>query len=117
MIIRKAERTTQRAVRFGGKGEVAMTPILPSDPAAFFNKGRLFSDVELAPGQTFGDHDHHGEFEVLYILSGEGVCNNNGVREPVSAGDVCICNDGEEHGMENTGTEPLRYIALILNTK
>ena len=117
MIIRKSERISQCAVRFGGKGEVAMTPILPSDPAAFFNNGRLFSEVELSPGQTFGTHSHHGEFEVLCVISGEGICNNNGVREPVSAGDVCICNDGEEHGIENTSNAPLRYIALILNTK
>ena len=32
----------------------------------------------------------------------------------VTAGDVMICKDGEEHMLENDGTEDLEFIALIL---
>ena len=32
----------------------------------------------------------------------------------LAAGDVMICKDGEEHMLENDGTEDLEFIALIL---
>ena len=117
MIIRSSEREISKAVRFNGKGEIAMTPVLPPVPESFFGKGRLFSEVRLKPGEVFGTHAHHGECEVFVVISGEGTCNDNGTPVKVGPGDVCICNDGEEHGMANTGTEELFYIALILFTK
>ncbi len=116
MIVRNNEREVSRAVRFNGKGEIAMIPILPSGPESFHGKGRLFSEVLLKPGEIFGSHTHHGEFEVFLILNGEGTYNDNGTPVKVGPGDVCICQDGEEHGMENTGTEELRYLGLILYT-
>ena len=114
MIIRSSERASSRAVHFNGKGEIELTPILPPDPEAFHGKGRLFSEVRLAPGDVFGTHAHHGDREFFLILSGEGTYNDNGTPVKVGPGDVCVCNDGEEHGMENTGSSDLRYIALIL---
>ncbi len=117
MIIRSSEREVSRAVRFNGKGEIAMIPILPPDPEAFYGKGRLFSEARLRPGEVFGTHEHHGEWEIYCIISGEGVYNDNGTSVKVGPGDVCVCRDGEKHGMENTGTEELYYIALILYTK
>ncbi len=116
MIIRSSEREVSRAVRFNGRGEIALTHILPPGPEAFHGKGRLFSEVCLAPGEIFGTHAHHGDCEIFCILSGEGTYNDNGTPVKVGPGDVCICGDGEEHGMENTGGTDLRYIALILFT-
>lgn len=116
MIIRKSERKENRAVRFNGVGEISMLPILPLGPEALCNKGRLFAELTLKPGEVFGSHSHHGEFEIFLILSGVGTLNNNGTTEEVYPGDVCVCKDGEEHGIANKGTEDLRYVALILNT-
>ena len=54
------------------------------------------------------------DFEVYHVLSGTGLYFDNGELKPVTAGDVMICKEGEEHMLENDGTEDLEFIALIL---
>ena len=80
----------------------------------FCGKGRLFAHYVIFPGSSIGFHQHHGDFETYYILKGEGVINDNGVKTPVKAGDVIYTADGQSHGLENTGTENLEVIALVL---
>ena len=70
--------------------------------------------MTLAPGNSVGYHVHEGDNEIYYILSGTGEYNDNGNICTISAGDVTICNDGESHGLLNTGVEPIELIALIL---
>lgn len=96
----------------GGKGPLAITNILQE--GEFCGKGRLFTHSVLKPGVSIGTHPHHDEFEVYYILSGEGSYDDNGQIKTVHAGDVTVCPSGEVHGLENTGTEDLAIIALIL---
>jgi len=100
------------ANRFGGKGEVVTTHLLEGD--LFQGKGRVFAHTVLKPGCSIGLHKHEGDFETYYILTGEGMYNDNGTLVPVKAGDVLYTADGESHGLENTGTTDLEYIALIL---
>ena len=96
----------------GGKGHVLFEDIL--DAAAFRDKGRLYSRITLEPGCSIGYHEHHGESETFYILKGEGQYNDNGVIRSVRAGDVTFTPDASGHSMENTGTENLEFMALIL---
>lgn len=51
---------------------------------------------------------------MYHVLSGTGLYFDNGELKPVTAGDVMICKEGEEHMLENDGTEDLEFIALIL---
>ena len=51
---------------------------------------------------------------MYHVLSGTGLYFDNGELKPVTAGDVMICKDGEEHMLENDGTEDLEFISLIL---
>ena len=37
-----------------------------------------------------------------------------GRQFPSEAGDVTFCKDGDGHGVKNTGTEDLVFVALIL---
>lgn len=113
MVRTKAEQIVGRACVQGGIGEAEMHKILES-PDEMCGKGRLFNHVFLAPGNSIGDHYHHGDMEVYYILSGTGDYNDNGTHVTVSAGDTTICRDGELHGMINCGSETLEAIALIL---
>lgn len=96
----------------GGKGLLYTTHILQE--GQFCDKGRAFTKTVLKPGVSIGAHPHDGEFEVYYILSGEGIYNDNGVLKNVCAGDVTVCPSGEVHGLENTGSTDLTMIALIL---
>ena len=74
---------------------------------------RMFSKVTLPPNCELGHHEHHGETET-YILSGTGMYDDNGKAIPAEPGDVFFCKDGDGHGMKNTGTEDLTFVALIL---
>ena len=100
---------------FGGPGTTKFTKIVNEEGLA--GKGRLFNRVNLKPGCAIGSHKHSGELEIYYVLSGQGTYNDNGTEVLVKAGEVTVCNDGEVHGILNTGTEDLEMIALILFTK
>jgi mannose-6-phosphate isomerase-like protein (cupin superfamily) len=113
-MIKKAE-TLQPVTfqnRFGGQGEVTMKHLLTGDE--FHGKGRLFSHNVIFPGSSIGFHQHHGDFETYYIIKGEGVANDNGVKTPVKAGDVVYTTNEESHSIENTGADNLELIALVL---
>ena len=71
---------------------------------------------QCLPGDSIGDHLHTGNNEIYYVLSGSADYNDNGTTVKIEAGDVTVCNDGESHGLVNTGSEPLHLIALILNS-
>lgn len=98
--------------RFGGEGAVKATKILEADQMK--GKGRLFAHMMLTPGSSLGYHQHTGESETYFIVAGEGMLNDNGTSKPVKAGDVVFTDSGEFHGLENTGSINLEFIALIL---
>lgn len=79
--------------------------------------GRLFARVEIPVGEGIAWHKHQGEFEVYYILEGEGTIDDNGHKVPVRAGDTHKCQSGESHGILNTGIKPLVMLAMILTSK
>jgi mannose-6-phosphate isomerase-like protein (cupin superfamily) len=39
---------------------------------------------------------------------------DNGVDTPIKAGDVVVTGDGASHSIKNTGTTPLKFIAVII---
>ena len=84
----------------GGKGHVIMK--------------HLLGENTLEPGCEIGYHEHHNESETYYIISGQGVYNDNGTNRPVSAGDITFTPDGFGHGLDNTGTENLVLMALVI---
>lgn len=75
---------------------------------------RMFSQVTLKPGCELGHHEHHGETETYYILSGNGMYEDDGKAIPANPGDVFFCENGFGHGIKNNGREDLVFIALIL---
>lgn len=75
---------------------------------------KIFSKVTLPPHCELGYHEHHGETETYYILTGTGMYDDNGKAVSAEAGDVFFCKDGDGHGLKNTGEEDLSFVALIL---
>ena len=61
-----------------------------------------------------GYHEHHGESETYYILTGQGEYNDNGVYRPVGVGDITYTPSGKGHGLANTGNTDLVFMALII---
>lgn len=113
MITHANQLTTEiLSNRFGGNGEARTTKLMEMEQ--FHGKGRLFARTLLKPGCSIGFHQHNGDAETYYILTGEGMFNDNGTLIPVKAGDVMFTNDGESHGLDNTGDVDLEYMALVL---
>jgi len=75
---------------------------------------RLLSEVTLPPGASIGEHRHDSETEYYIILEGTGLVKDNGVDTPIKAGDVVVTGDGASHSIKNSGTEPLKLIAVII---
>ena len=96
----------------GGKGHVIIKDILEGDELK--GKCGLYAQVTIEKGCSLGYHEHHGETETYYILSGEGEYDDNGVKRPVKAGDITITPDGKGHGLTNTGDTDLVFMALII---
>jgi mannose-6-phosphate isomerase-like protein (cupin superfamily) len=96
----------------GGKGTCELIHLMEKEQ--FSNKGRLFVHFKLKPGCSVGYHKHEGDFEGYYFLKGEGTYNEDEKDYPVKAGDFTFVEEGHSHGIENTGTEDLEFIALVL---
>ena len=70
----------------------------------------------LEPGCGVGYHQHPDNEELYAIISGHGVFIDNGnVEKPVGPGDITLTLKGESHGLTNTGNEPLRLLAVVVN--
>lgn len=110
LLMERTRRTVENAM--GGQGKIHQDFIL--DEQDMKDKCRLYGDMTMEPGAVLGYHEHHGESETYYILSGQGFYNDNGVEVPARPGDAFVCRDGRGHGMRNPGTEPLRFMALII---
>ncbi|MBR4867341.1 MAG: cupin domain-containing protein [Clostridia bacterium] len=98
----------------GGDGTVTITNLLNPDSEEYYGKGRLFAEITLPVGASIGTHEHQGEMECFYVLSGVGVFNDNGTDVNVEEGDVCYTPSGSFHSIRNAGNETLRLMALIL---
>lgn len=96
----------------GGKGYLIKKNILGKKELD--GKCSLYAEMSLAVNSSIGYHEHHGESETYYILSGKGDYNDNGTIRTVKAGDATFTARGCGHGLENTGNVDLVFIALII---
>lgn len=68
--------------------------------------------ARLPPGGISGEHLHTRTEEVYFVVSGKGEIVLNGVRSPVSAGDLVLTGVGTTHGLVNTGDEELHWLVI-----
>lgn len=73
--------------------------------------------VELAPGASAGRHTHPGE-EISYVTEGQGEILMEG-KAPlkVKPGDGFVIPGGTKHDARNTGSTPLKLIAVYVVEK
>ena len=84
-------------------------------PEQLNGKCRMFAKVTILAGHELPQHSHHNETETYYILSGEGLYDDDGKKIPAKPGDTFFCADGHSHGITPLGDEPIVFIALIIN--
>jgi len=100
----------------GGSDPVKRTVLQRSDVSVPGREG-VSVLVEFAAGASTGRHTHAGE-EVDYILSGEGELVIDG--QPAKAfktGEASIIPGGVVHDTRNTGTQPLKVVAVFVVEK
>lgn len=113
MIKRAADMATEiREKMRGGTGNVHLIHIL--DKEEMRGKVRLFAKIILEPNCSIGMHEHVEEEEAYYILKGTGTVWDDGIKKEVHAGDVILTGNGASHSIENTGNEPLEFLAVVM---
>lgn len=96
-----------------GKGELKLEKILDAELA---DKCGLYARVTIPAGSVLGYHEHHGNGESYFVLSGQAVYDDNGVKRTIATGDSTWTPDGSGHGVDNSaGTEDFVFMALIVN--
>ena len=96
----------------GGKGITTFKYLLGEKELN--KKCGMFAELTVERGGSIGYHEHHGESETYYILSGKGIYSDNGELRMVEAGDVTFTPDGKGHALTNSGDEDLVFMALII---
>lgn len=96
----------------GGTGHVILKHLLGEKELN--GKCALYAEVTLEPGCSVGYHEHHGESETYYILTGEGIYSDNGALRMVRKGDITFTPSGKGHAITNTGETNLVFMALII---
>ncbi len=95
-----------------GKEKMFMTDLADFDIKD--ERVRLFSLVQVKPGEEVEYHMHVGESENYVILAGKGLYNDNGNKVELEAGMVTYTPSGQGHSFKNTGDEMLVFVAMIL---
>ncbi len=108
----KEELKTVTKLNNIGKEKMLMTDLADFD--ASNPKIKLFSLIQLKPGEEVEFHMHIGESETYFILSGKGIYNDNGTKIDAVPGMVTLTTSGQGHSLKNTGDETLAFIALII---
>lgn len=96
-----------------GVGEVLIEKILDEELA---DKCGLYARVTIPAGSVLGYHEHHGNGESYFVLSGEAIYDDNGKKRIIRPGESTWTPDGSGHGVDNSqGKEPIVFMALIVN--
>ena len=97
----------------GGDGSVAIHTLL--DTEDLLGYGKFLARVVIQPNSSIGWHQHVGETEHYYILSGKGIfTDTDGSTHPVGAGDICTIRPNGSHAIANTEANELVMLAIIL---
>ncbi len=95
----------------GGHGTTAMKHIFTEEEFGSSMTHLIF--VTIPPGSSVGVHEHSGDEEVYFILEGQGRVWDDEKEYPVGPNDTVLTNSGHRHGIENTGKQDLRMLAII----
>lgn len=70
----------------------------------------------VLPGQRIASHIHPAGQDTWTVLSGEGeyFVDAQGTSRRITAGHVAVARRGCVHGVLNTGSQPLRFISVVL---
>ena len=95
----------------GGVGKYAVRTLLDGDGDSGLDYVR---DLVLEAGSTIGVHEHQGDEEIYYVISGQGRMIVDDEECPVKLGDVVLTKSGSSHGLVNEGDGELKiFVACV----
>ncbi len=69
--------------------------------------------VVLRSGESVGEHVTAGREEVIIVLSGEAVVEDEGARQRVAAGQLAYIGPERRHNVFNLSASELRYLYVV----
>lgn len=112
MIKRKEEYKIQTISAENDIGNFTFSHIFSEDDRP--SDINLMGVITIQQGEECGIHQHVGESDTYYIVSGTGEYEDNeGNRYILNPGDSACAYDGEKHAIKNVGNEPLVLVAVI----
>ena len=113
-MVRKTQVQVVEGLR-GVKGQVELHHIVSKEELN--GHGSMYAMGILKPGCSVGYHQHIGNTEPYFIVSGHGIFVDNDMsRTEVGPGDVCYIEVGQSHALENSSAdEDLVFMALVYN--
>ena len=112
MIKQRTEQT--KTQEYNAEGGVAFSLFDLKEFEGINQKIKQFSYVEIEIGEEVPFHEHIGNAENYYIISGKGLYNDNGIEREVCEGTITFTPSGEGHALKNIGDDKLKFIALVL---
>ncbi len=76
-------------------------------------KNLILSSTLLHPGKQTTEHEHQGQEEVYFFVSGSGEMLINEERFEVNSGDIVLIEDGEFHRVHNTSQSDLYFVCVF----
>ncbi len=99
----------------GGEGRMLRDPLLSAEQLG--GEASFVGQITLEPGCSIGYHQHVGDAELYFVTEGTGTYTEDGAEFQVKKGDAMYCKDGSFHGIANSGTENLSFVAVIQKSK
>ncbi len=99
------------------QGSGSQRTIVEKSDVSVPGREAVIAHVEIAPGARAGRHTHPGE-EISYVEEGTGELLIDGKpARALKAGDGFVVPAGAIHDARNTGSQPLKVVAIYLVEK
>ena len=112
IVQKKSMKGEVKTAMRDGPGSITLTDLTGGKGTC--KNCRMLCDVVIPPGAGIGHHDHKTETEYYIMVEGTAEVNDNGTRVTVGPGDLVITGDGASHSITNTGSTPVKFIAVIV---
>lgn len=93
----------------GGDGTLYLSDLMKGGLYGAFDFVRC---LVLPSGTSIGSHTHGDDAEMYVVLAGEGVYEEDGQRQEVSAGDIMVNPPHSTHALYNTSVFDLKILAV-----
>jgi len=113
MILRGPENVeaVKMSESHGGEGDCLVRTLLTEE---FSSSLSYIREIILEPGASIGLHEHNGDEEIYYIISGTGTMIIDEEEQCVKTGDVTLTKSGSRHGLKNDSDTPLKlFVACV----